>query len=161
MPSTSKGCTYGPLVTWELGPCVNQPYGRHVFNGYFSHIAHFLWDVKYDISTRRLANLNQGWSHFPHNFCTWPPCSLSKWIFSCSLNDHVCAPPPLPYSQPCSLFTLERISYLKHVVRSFWNLLLESHLTTYHSNMGVSIRKLTENCWRLNWLKINLLHAQT
>ena len=68
---------------------------------------------------------------------------LSKWRFSCSINGHV---GPLIYVTIKSRMDI----IFKHVVQSFLNtyllviLFLESHQTTYHSNIGARFRQVIE-----------------
>lgn len=56
--------------------------------------------MKYAISTTWLTSPNQGPSHFPHDSQTHINIfSLSKWLFSCSLNGHIASSLPFPPPQ--------------------------------------------------------------
>ena len=94
-----------------------------------------------------LANPNWGCSHFLHKF--W---SSHEYLFIIKvkilvlLNGHIGPPPKLCWSMiECkmviSVWACGPI-FSNHM--SFWYLFLEPHLTTYHSNIGVRLRQVTE-----------------
>ena len=59
---------------------VNQ--GSRVLNGRFQLFLHFLYDVKFAISARWLANPNYTRSQFPHDF--W---SSYEYVSHCQIED--------------------------------------------------------------------------
>ena len=88
-----------------------------------------------------------GCSCFPHmKFVEliWISYSFSKWRFSCSWNGHIGSPPVMLTMEPglIIIFWAHNPTSSKYI-SPFWYLFLESHQITYHSNVGVLIRKVT------------------
>ena len=75
----------------------------------------------------------------------WISYSISKWRFSCSLNNHIC--PRIYVDVELKMVIIfEACSSISFKHMNFWYMFLESHQSTYHSHMVVLIRKVFEGC---------------
>ena len=107
----------------------------------------FSYNIKRLIGTRWLANPNQGYSYFPHYFeARMKILFIIKVKFACSLNAHKghrLSPNDVDYE------LWKWASNFEHTFQSLSNtsvfyLILETHLTTYNSNIGVIMKKVNE-----------------
>ena len=97
--------------------------------------------MKHGISTRWLANPNQGHSHFPYDhvkilfIIKVKILMLVKWSYR--------SPQIMPTIEPRMIIIIWARNPIIFKHKSFWYPFMEANQTTHHLNIGVLVRKVT------------------